>query len=105
MLGRGVDRFPNICDAPLRYERWMSLLGEGDRGFCCPVAAAKNGDVLDSELSAGDSIGKAGESIGGLLDGFEAPSARIHGPDERFSETADSTGEVVLGGSVLGCSC
>lgn len=71
----------------------FSLLGEGERGLCCPVAVAKNGEALDNELSAGD-------SMGGLLDGLEALSARIQGPDDRFSETADNTGEVALDESV-----
>ncbi len=65
----------------------FSLLGEGDLGFRCPVAAAKNGEVLDMVLSAG-------ESKGGLFEGLEMLSARIQGPEERCSETAERTGEV-----------
>lgn len=76
----------------------FSLLGDGDLGFCCPVAAAKKGEVLDSELSAG-------ESSGGLRNGLSALSARIHAAEERFSETADKTGEVALGeGECAFCS-
>jgi len=65
----------------------FSLLGEGDLGFRCPVAAAKKGDVLDIVLSAG-------ESKGGLFDGLEMLSARIQGPEERCSDTAERTGDV-----------
>jgi len=69
----------------------LSLLGEGDRCFCCAAAdAGKNGEVLESELSAGD-------SGGGLLERFDEPSARNHGPLALESETADSTGDAACG--------
>lgn len=88
-------RMPMIWLAPLRYERWMfSLLGDGDlaRGGLLD-GAGKKGGVEEREL-------KAGESIGGLLDGLLAPSALSHGLDPvRFSETADKTGEVACGES------
>ena len=87
---RGVGRVPKICDAPLRYERWMfSLLGEGERALFGAPAAAKKGETLEIELSAG-------ESIAGLLDGLTL-SSRIHGPEVRFSDTADNTGDSALG--------
>ena len=77
----------------------FSLLGDGDReDLCWPVVVTKKGEVLDSELSAGD-------SIGGLRDGLGAVSARIQGPDDRFSDTADSTGEVVRAGTFFCSSC
>lgn len=76
-------RVPKICEAPLRYERWMlSFVGLGERPFgarsgCAVVAGAKNGDALLSELNAG-------LSIGGLLEtfGLEETLLLIQGPED-----------------------
>ena len=65
----------------------FSLLGDGDL-FCedWTAAGVKNGEFPENVLNAGD-------NTGGLFEGLEAPSERIHGPEERFSETAESTGD------------
>lgn len=65
----------------------LSLVGEGDRGFSAGAGGdTKKGEVAEIPLNAG-------ESIGGLFDGCEFISGRIHGPDDLFS-TADKTGDV-----------
>ena len=81
---------PMICETPLRYDRWMfSLLGEGDR--CSggrPALGGKKGETLDSELSPG-------ESIDGLLGPFDMLSDRFQGPVDRWSDTAERTGDAL----------
>ena len=63
------------------------MVGEGDRGFSSATGGgAKKGDVAEIPLNAGD-------NIGGLFDGCDVLSGRIHGPELLFS-TADSTGDV-----------
>ena len=76
----------------------FSLLGEDDLVLFCAAGGGKNGEVLDNALRAGD-------NIGGLLDGIEGASARIQGPLVRLSDTADSTGDVACGDSTCCWSC
>lgn len=69
------------------------------RSCDCGVAGAvKNGVTVEAAAREGD-------NIGGLLDGFEAASTFIQGFEERFSDTADMTGEGALGaGAVVASS-
>ena len=68
----------------------FSRLGEGDRCWDCGVAGAvKYGETDDAATSDGD-------SKGGLLDGLDDASCFIQGLEDRFSDTADSTGEGAL---------
>lgn len=65
----------------------FSLLGEGERTCRWPVVTGvKNGDDAAIEL-------RVGESKGVGLGGFGVESCRIHGADDRFSETVELTGE------------
>lgn len=78
---------PKICDTPFRYERWMfSLGGDAPRDSGDAGGGAKNGEIDEMPLNAF-------ESVGGLLDGYDVPSGRIHGVVDLVS-TADKTGEV-----------
>lgn len=75
------------------------MLGEGERCFASlAVGGEKNGDVLDSELSAGDAIGGLC-ALSGVL------SPLIQGPERRFSPIADSTGDVAPGDAAFLASC
>ena len=89
-LREAAGLVPKICDAPLRYDRWMfSLLGEGDLCLdCAAKAGAKKGEVLE-RLAL-----KAGESSGGVFETSAETAGRIQGPEERLEDTAERTGDV-----------
>jgi hypothetical protein len=67
----------------------FSLLGDGERDFLDCVRCGKKGDTAEIVL-------KPGDSIGGLRSEFEAVSVLAHGALDRFSDTAESTGEAAL---------
>lgn len=68
----------------------FSLLGDDDLCLADVRVEEKKGDAFESELSAGD-------NIGGLFDGADLISDRVHGAVNCCSETADNAGDTAIG--------
>lgn len=76
----------------------LSRLGEGERSCDDGADPAKNGEAV-VVVAARD-----GDSIGGLLLGFDEASGFIQGFEYRLSDTADSTGDGAVVGAAGGAS-